>query len=85
MSKQYPQVPMDAELRAKALRVIEAYKTRPVPSVGDPLAQELADAVPQAVQVIGEHIAAYDHGELTVTAQKQLIATMKKMVKKYHE
>jgi len=83
MAQKHQLVPMDPELRAKALKIIDAYKNEStVPASKEP-ADLLRAGVPIAMRTIGEMIETYERGELGTTAQKQLMSTMRKLVKKY--
>jgi len=81
--RKHEQVPIDPELRAKALQIIGSYQNKSTTPASDSPADILSAAVPAAMKVIGENIESYDRGELSVTAQKQLISMMKKIVNKY--
>ncbi len=66
-----------------SLKIIDAYKNEStVPASKEP-ADLLRAGVPIAMRTIGEMIETYERGELGTTAQKQLMSTMRKLVKKY--
>jgi len=73
---------MDPELKAKVVRVIEAYKNTTPPTTGDPNVDLLASGVPVAMGTIEEGIRQYDEGKLSVSEQRALIAAMKSVAKK---
>jgi hypothetical protein len=75
------QIPLDPKLRERALQVIELYKTRATAPVSASPTDQVAALMPAAMKTIEELVHAYDHGELSVTTQKQLIATLKKIVR----
>jgi hypothetical protein len=77
------QIPLDPKLRERALQVIELYKTRSTAPASASPTDQVAALVPTAMKTIEELVHAYDHGELSVTTQRQLIATLKKIVRKY--
>src|SRR5260370_41304168 len=72
---QHKQIPMDPELKAKVVRVIEAYKNTTPPTTGDPNVDLLASGVPVAMGTIEEGIRqSDDEGKLSVSEQRALIA-----------
>lgn len=80
---QHKQIPVDPEMKAKVLRIIEAYKNKTPPTTGDPNVDLLASAVPMAMKNVEEGIRKYDEGKLSVSEQITLIAAMKSVAKKY--
>jgi len=79
----FRKIPVDPDLRARALTIIEEYKKQPTVTASGSPADLLAACVPVAMKTIGEMVEAYDRGELTVAAHRQLISALKKITKKY--
>lgn len=81
--RKYEKLPMDQELRAQTLRVIEAYKTSATNLKGTVRESSPQELVPAMMKVISDSITAYDNKELSPTLQRKLISMMKKLVRKY--
>jgi hypothetical protein len=82
--RKYEKLPMDPELRAHALRIIESYKTKTSTNVGGSAGDIWADElVPAMMNAISRLIVAYDNNELSPTLQRKLFRMMKRIVAKY--
>jgi hypothetical protein len=83
--KQWPTPPLDPELRAQVMTMIEAYTAGRYEFVFNfPVDQKVSKEVGVALmKAMADFVRAYENNEFSPTMQKKIITTLKKTLRRF--